>query len=529
MRVICLSIVVVFAALPAALWAGWELETVASQGDVGTGCSVAVDRWGRPHVTYADKTNSKIVYARYVNSQWEFEDVATDIELLGNTALALDAFDNPHVIFADVNEGEMLYAYRSGGNWTTEVVEEGAGYGMRVAIAAWPTGPRISYTYAVSLSVYLKYAYRENGEWEKETVGGGGLFNRIMADEQQRPHIVDYYSSGENLVVRHSAFDGEDWVDEDIGNGVDSDATAGPDGVIHASFVKSDNSTLYHAYQNGTDWDVDTVGAATGSPAFTQICVNGSKHVFISYFSFDGHDLHLCTNKGSSWTHEVVATGGYVGYPHAIALGSNGYPLIAYYDGDNADLKLARYDPLTDVELTKFTAGRAGGGVDVRWAARDDGGVAGYNLFRAASDGERERVNPSLISGSSPFLFRDADAKADLAYDYWLELVAATGTTRTFGPASVPPGNRALAFALYQNAPNPVADATTFSFELAEGADVRLAIYDAAGRRVAVPAEGYFGPGRHDVPFACGLAPGVYVYRVEAGAHVATRKMVVVD
>jgi len=91
------------------------------------------------------------------------------------------------------------------------------------------------------------------------------------------------------------------------------------------------------------------------------------------------------------------------------------------------------------------------------------------------------------------------------------------------------PSGKARAFALFGNAPNPVAGATTFSFELAEGSDVRLAVYDAAGRRVAAPAEGYYGPGRHDVPFACDLAPGVYVYRLEAGANVAARKMVVVD
>jgi hypothetical protein len=528
MRTICLSIIM-FAALPAALWAGWESETVASQGDVGTGCSVAVDRWGRPHITYADKTNNKIVYARYVNSQWEFEDVATGVELLGNTALALDAFDNPYVIFADVTAGEMVYAYRSGGNWTTEVVETGTGYGMRVAIAAWPSGPRISYTYAVSMSVYLKYAYRDGEGWHKETVSSGGLFDKIMLDEQGRPHIVDYYSSGGDLVVRHTMFDGEDWVAEDIGNGLDSDATQGPDGVIHASFIKSDNSTLYHAYQNGTDWTSETVGPATGSPSFSQICVNGSNQIFISYFSFDGHDLHLCSKRGSTWTHEVVATGGYVGYPHAIALAPNGYPLIAYYDGINQDLKLARYDPLSDVELTYFTAERSRAGVDVRWAANDDEGVAGYNLYRSAAGAERERVNPSLIVGASPFLFRDADVDSDVAYRYWLELVPLNGKSRTFGPASLPPGGKAHAFALFQNAPNPAAGATTFSFELAEGADVRLAVYDAAGRRVAVPAEGYFGPGRHDVPFGGDLAPGVYVYRLEAGADVAARKMVVVD
>ena len=158
-----------------------------------------------------------------------------------------------------------------------------------------------------------------------------------------------------------------------------------------------------------------------------------------------------------------------------------------------------------------------------------DGRGQGPIPHRAAEGAGRERVNPSLISGSSPFLYRDAEAENGVGYRYWLELVASTGTSRTFGPASVPPTAGVHSFALIGNAPNPVADATTFSFELAEGADVRLAVYDAAGRRVAVAADGYFGPGHHDVPFGCSLSPGVYVYRLEAGADTAARKMVVVD
>jgi len=346
-------------------------------------------------------------------------------------------------------------------------------------------------------------------------------------DGAGKPNIV--YWNESTLSVRYAVRGETEWSIDEIAGGIDCDAYVGPNGKIHISFAKVNNAGLSYAVSNsGESWDIENITGAEGLPAFTQICVNAAEDVFISYFNFDKWDLRIMTKRGGSWTHEIVATGAYVGLPHSSAI-SSGYPVIAYYDSDNKDLKLARYDPLSDVELTSFMAERSRAGVDVRWAASGDEGVAGYNLYRAAAGAERERVNPSLIAGSSPFLYRDAAAENAVAYRYWLELVSPAGTNRTYGPASVPPGAKAHAFALFQNVPNPVVNATTFTFELAEGADVRLVVYDAAGRRVAAAAEGYYGPGRHDVPFQNDLAPGVYVYRLEAGANVAARKMVVVD
>jgi hypothetical protein len=510
--------------LTSAAWGGWVVETVASEGDVGAACSLAIDPWRRPRILYGDKTQETAMYATYDGSSWEFETVASDVVLYGKSGLTFDASSRPHILFLDSKAGEINYAYLSGSTWVTERVDGGAGLGEASSVVAWPAEPRGAY-----YKLGYRYAYRDAGGWHSELLTPDfGEFIRLFNDGSGTPHAV-YSSTGTRSIV-HAVRETAGWTEDNISEGIDSDAFFGPDSKIHVSFAGINNTGLTYAVSTlGGSWKFETVRNVVGAPAYTQICVNVAGDVFISYFNFSQHNLHIMTKRGGVWKHERVATGTYVGNPHSIALGPDGYPLIAFYDAGKGDLKLARYDPLTDVELTKFAAERAGDGVDVRWAARDDGGVAGYNLFRAAAGEERERVNPSLISGSSPFLFRDADAARDVAYDYWLELVAAGGTTRTFGPASVPPGGRARAFALFQNAPNPVAGATTFSFELAEGTDVRLAVYDAAGRRVAVPAEGYFGPGRHDVPFTCDLAPGVYVYRVEAGAHVAARKMVVVD
>jgi hypothetical protein len=515
---------------PVAVWSGWTSEIVASEGNVGVGCSLAVDRWNRPHITYVDSTENKVMYARHTGSSWEFQTITSDTTVGGDTALALDAFGNPHVIFNNVTEEELSYAYRSGGTWQTEAIDEGANLGLNCSLAVWPAGPRVSYTEPAGFDTRLKYAIRNGGSWQTEYVvnsGTGGEFNDIIIDDGGAPHI--FYYDGTSEGIKHAVRGTSEWSSSDVAPGIDCDAYVGPGGKIHLGFPQTGPDGLNYAVSAGASWDIEKVAAAKGSPTYGQICVNGAGDVYISYFDRDEFDLHVVAKKGTVWTDVLLAAEGYVGVSNSIAAGPNGHPLVAYYDATNGDLELSRYDPLTDVELTYFTAERSGAGVDVRWAVTGEEGVAGYNLYRSAAGDERERLNPSLLTGSSPFLYRDAAAESAVAYRYWLELVAANGTRRTYGPASVPPAGKAHSFALFQNVPNPVADAATFSFELAEAADVRLAVYDAAGRRVAVAAEGYFAPGKHDVPFACDLAPGVYLYRLEAGGNVAARKMVVVD
>jgi hypothetical protein len=86
------------------------------------------------------------------------------------------------------------------------------------------------------------------------------------------------------------------------------------------------------------------------------------------------------------------------------------------------------------------------------------------------------------------------------------------------------------AFALIQNRPNPFAGSTTIRFDLPQAQDVTLDIFDTPGRRVARLADGWFPAGFHAVEWSRkseggSLAPGVYLYRIEAGAFRAQKKM----
>jgi hypothetical protein len=97
-----------------------------------------------------------------------------------------------------------------------------------------------------------------------------------------------------------------------------------------------------------------------------------------------------------------------------------------------------------------------------------------------------------------------------------------------FGVA-VEPGAAAADMALEAVAPNPTRGAATVAFRLAEPGAVRVALYDARGRRVATLVEGERAAGRHTVRFdADQLATGTYVVRLEAGGIARTRRVTVV-
>jgi hypothetical protein len=85
-----------------------------------------------------------------------------------------------------------------------------------------------------------------------------------------------------------------------------------------------------------------------------------------------------------------------------------------------------------------------------------------------------------------------------------------------------------------QNYPNPFNPTTVIRYEIgaeSPGAatDVRLAVYDLLGRRVAELVHERQVAGKHEVRFnANGLASGIYVYRLKAGSFEQTRRMTLI-
>jgi hypothetical protein len=98
--------------------------------------------------------------------------------------------------------------------------------------------------------------------------------------------------------------------------------------------------------------------------------------------------------------------------------------------------------------------------------------------------------------------------------------------------AIVDPSVSATHLSLEPNAPNPFTDETRVAYSLPERGRVRLAVYDVAGREVAVLANGVQDAGHHNQSWdgrashGARLTAGVYFARLEFGGRVEARKMV---
>jgi hypothetical protein len=86
-----------------------------------------------------------------------------------------------------------------------------------------------------------------------------------------------------------------------------------------------------------------------------------------------------------------------------------------------------------------------------------------------------------------------------------------------------------VAYELIQNYPNPFNPFTTIRYALPEPSYVILSVFNTLGERVVTLVDNERAAGFHDEIFdASGLSSGVYLYRMQAGLYVETKKMVIV-
>jgi hypothetical protein len=84
-------------------------------------------------------------------------------------------------------------------------------------------------------------------------------------------------------------------------------------------------------------------------------------------------------------------------------------------------------------------------------------------------------------------------------------------------------------FKLEQNYPNPFNPSTVISYQLPVISNVLLKVYDILGSEVSTLVNEEQKPGYYEVEFnASHLASGMYVYRLQAGNYISTKKMLMI-
>ena len=190
---------------------------------------------------------------------------------------------------------------------------------------------------------------------------------------------------------------------------------------------------------------------------------------------------------------------------------------------------------LVAVYFSDFSSQLVENGIELVWDVLTEDPVDGFKLYRRDEDYNREvRIPEYGLIPAERRRYVDETVCAGATYSYVLAAVKSDGSEWRSWQTSISMVPASLA--LFQNRPNPFNPSTAISFSLPTAQRVRLSVYNVEGKRIRtlmdeiIPAT----PGKIEVEwdgrneqgeFA---ASGTYVYRLETGGKVLTRKMLLV-
>jgi hypothetical protein len=148
-------------------------------------------------------------------------------------------------------------------------------------------------------------------------------------------------------------------------------------------------------------------------------------------------------------------------------------------------------------------------------------------LFSVEGESEREVTLVLDATGLEPGVYegvaevRLGDGIGPVLVEVPVMLTVTEGTASEEGPASE-------ASRLGAPYPNPAQGMATVPLNLAEAAEVRVAVYDVLGREVVVLREGRLAVGSHRLSFDTAALPaGVYLVRAVSGSRILTQRLTV--
>ena len=176
----------------------------------------------------------------------------------------------------------------------------------------------------------------------------------------------------------------------------------------------------------------------------------------------------------------------------------------------------------TALALSDLSAMPEQNGILLRWRARH-GDFMRFEVLRepgpSAPDAGYEPLRPDRpVRGAGPWEYLDTDVSPGRSYAYKILGRPADGKLVVFGPVSARLDARG--FDLLSVQPNPTRGVAYLHLELSRLSDVRLEVFDPAGRRVRRLLAGGMPPGTHAVAWdgrddrGHDLGRGVYYVRL---------------
>jgi hypothetical protein len=192
----------------------------------------------------------------------------------------------------------------------------------------------------------------------------------------------------------------------------------------------------------------------------------------------------------------------------------------------------------TPVEMTTFTANTIGETVTLNWNTASEVDNTGWEVQRAFVPADSNKVPSNYeqlgfvqgnINSNSPksYNYVDNSTKQNGNYYYRLKQINNDGTYKYYYLNNVVNIDIPLAYTLNQNYPNPFNPSTTISYEIPTASKVMIKIYNTLGDEIATLVNENKEAGRYSVVFnASSYVSGVYLYKIQAGNFVQTKKMI---
>lgn len=201
--------------------ATWHIETVDSSGVVGLSASLALDGLDQPHIGYYLKSESSdgLKYAYRDDDIWHIETVdsgAPYVRVGYATSLALDKSGRPHISYRGFRqvsyEDELKHAWHDGTTWHVETVDSSEKMGGNTSLVL-DASDRSRISYFDEINEIFKYAWYDGTDWHIEAVdsnmGEDAAHSSLALDASERPHIS--YFDEEKNEIKYAWRNGVSW------------------------------------------------------------------------------------------------------------------------------------------------------------------------------------------------------------------------------------------------------------------------------------------------------------------------------
>jgi hypothetical protein len=182
------------------------------------------------------------------------------------------------------------------------------------------------------------------------------------------------------------------------------------------------------------------------------------------------------------------------------------------------------------VELTSFAHSVTDNTVSLKWTTASEINNSGFEVLKKHSALDYWSTigfvkGNGTTNEQSSYLFKDKVNSG--RYNYRLKQLDYNGNFEYFDLNSEVIIGTPPKYEMSQNYPNPFNPATKITYQIPSSDDVKLIIYDNAGREVIVLVNGFQEAGYYTVDFnASNLSSGVFYCKLESGSFAATRKLV---